>query len=92
MVARGLKGEAKLNTVNGTVEAIFDQLDPTKTLSLASVNGNVVVVIPSDSSVILRAETIHGAFVTILDWLFMTANTWATRCMGNWAPAVRESS
>jgi DUF4097 and DUF4098 domain-containing protein YvlB len=61
VAARGLKGEAKLNTVNGTVEATFTQLDPTKLLSLGSVNGTVVVVIPSDSNVIVRAETIHGA-------------------------------
>jgi len=50
-----------LNTVNGTVEATFTQLDPTKPLSLGSVNGNVVVVIPSDSDAIVRAGTIHGA-------------------------------
>ena len=61
VAARGLKGEAKLNTVNGTVEATFTQLDPTKPLSLGSVNGNVVVVIPSDSDAIVRAGTIHGA-------------------------------
>ena len=60
VTARGLKGEAKLNTVNGTVEATFTQLDPAKLLSLGSVNGTVVVVIPSDSNVVLRAETIHG--------------------------------
>jgi DUF4097 and DUF4098 domain-containing protein YvlB len=61
VAARGLKGEAKLNTVNGTVEATFTQLDPAKLLSLGSVNGSVVVVIPSDSNVIVRAETVHGA-------------------------------
>ncbi len=61
VVARGLKGEAKLNTVNGTVEATFAQLDPTKPLSLGSVNGSVVVVIPSDANAVVRAETIHGA-------------------------------
>src|SRR6185503_2456135 len=61
VTARGLKGEAKLNTVNGTVEATFTQLDPSKPLSLGSVNGNVVVVIPSDSNALLRAGTIHGA-------------------------------
>jgi DUF4097 and DUF4098 domain-containing protein YvlB len=61
VAARGLKGEAKLNTVNGTVEATFTQLDPSKPLSLGSVNGSVVVVIPSDSNAVVRAETIHGA-------------------------------
>jgi DUF4097 and DUF4098 domain-containing protein YvlB len=61
VAARGLKGEAKLNTVNGTVEATFTQLDPAKPLVLGSVNGNVVIVIPSDSNAVLRAGTIHGA-------------------------------
>jgi len=61
VTVRGLKGEAKVNTVNGTVEATFTQLDPAKPLSVGSVNGNVVVVIPSDANVILRAETIHGS-------------------------------
>ena len=61
VVARGLKGEAKLNTVNGTVEATFTVLDPTKPLSIGSVNGSVVVVIPSDANAVVRAETIHGA-------------------------------
>ncbi|HKP46307.1 MAG TPA: DUF4097 family beta strand repeat-containing protein [Pyrinomonadaceae bacterium] len=59
--ARGLKGEAKLSTVNGTVEAVFEQLDPSKTLALASVNGNITVVIPSDSNAVVRAETVHGS-------------------------------
>jgi DUF4097 and DUF4098 domain-containing protein YvlB len=61
VVARGLKGEAKLNTVNGPVEVMFTQLDPAKPLSLGSVNGSVVVVIPSDSNALVRAETIHGS-------------------------------
>lgn len=61
VTARGLKGEAKLNTINGTVEATFTQLDPVKPISLGSVNGSVVVVIPSDSNVVLRAETVHGS-------------------------------
>lgn len=60
VVARGLKGEAKLNTVNGPVDVTFTQLDPAKPLSLGSVNGPVVVVIPSDSNVVVRAETLHG--------------------------------
>lgn len=61
MTVRGLKGEAKLNTVNGELEAVFVQLDPTKTLSLGSVNGNVVMTIPSDSNAVVTAETISGA-------------------------------
>lgn len=61
LTVRGLKGEAKLNTVNGELEAVFAQLDPTKTFSLGSVNGNVVMIIPSDSNAVVRAETISGS-------------------------------
>jgi DUF4097 and DUF4098 domain-containing protein YvlB len=57
---RGLKGEAKLNTVNGELQAVFAHLDPAKTFSLGSVNGNVVMTIPSDANAIVRAETISG--------------------------------
>jgi DUF4097 and DUF4098 domain-containing protein YvlB len=61
LTVRGLKGEAKLNTVNGALEAVFAQLDPTKTLSLGSVNGNLVMIIPSDSNAVVRAETLSGS-------------------------------
>jgi hypothetical protein len=61
LTVRGLKGEAKLNTVNGELQAVFAQLDPMKTLSLGSVNGNVVMIIPSDSNAVVRAETINGS-------------------------------
>ncbi|MDQ2975977.1 MAG: DUF4097 family beta strand repeat-containing protein [Acidobacteriota bacterium] len=61
MTVRGLKGEAKLNTVNGELEAVFAQLEPTKTLSLGSVNGSVVMIIPSDSNAVVRAETLSGS-------------------------------
>jgi DUF4097 and DUF4098 domain-containing protein YvlB len=47
--------------VNGELEAVFAQLDPTKTLSLGSVNGNVVMIIPSDSNAVVRAETLSGS-------------------------------
>lgn len=61
LVVRGLRGEAKLNTVNGNLEATFAQLSEAKPLSLGSVNGSVEVVIPSDASAVVRAETISGS-------------------------------
>jgi DUF4097 and DUF4098 domain-containing protein YvlB len=60
VTAHGLMGEAKLNTVNGQLEATFAQLAQARALSLGSVNGSVVVVIPSDANAIVRAETISG--------------------------------
>lgn len=58
--ARGLLGEAKLSTINGPLFATFTQLDETKPILLNSVNGNVTLVIPSDSNASIRAGTVHG--------------------------------
>ena len=59
--ARALTGEVRLSTVNGSLEATFTRLDEAKPVSLNSVNGSVVLVIPSDASAQLRASTVHGA-------------------------------
>jgi DUF4097 and DUF4098 domain-containing protein YvlB len=60
VTARGLMGEAKLSTVNGSLQAIFTQLEETKPISLASVNGNVTLIIPSNANASIRAGTVHG--------------------------------
>ena len=60
VVARGLMGEARLSTINGQLDAIFTQLDESKPISLNSVNGSLVLVIPSDSNASIRAGTVHG--------------------------------
>lgn len=60
VVAQNLKGEVKLGTVNGNLEATFDRLDESKAVSLASVNGDVILIIPSDSNAIIKAGTVHG--------------------------------
>jgi DUF4097 and DUF4098 domain-containing protein YvlB len=59
--ARGLTGEVKLSTVNGGVEATITRLDESKSTSLNSVNGSIVLTIPSDSNAQVKANTIHGA-------------------------------
>jgi DUF4097 and DUF4098 domain-containing protein YvlB len=61
LIARGLLGVAKLSTVNGGLEATFVSLDEARPISLGSVNGSVVLVIPSDANAIVRAGTVHGA-------------------------------
>ena len=61
VTARGLMGEARLSTVNGPLQATFTQLDETKLISLASVNGNLTVVIPSNANASVRASTVHGS-------------------------------
>src|SRR5215213_5689666 len=64
VVARGLMGETRLSTVNGPLEATFTQLDESKPISLASVNGNLTVIIPSNANASIRAGTVHGGIST----------------------------
>lgn len=66
VTARGLMGEARLTTVNGPLQATFTQLDEAKPISLSSVNGDVAVVIPSNSNASFRAGTVHGRISN--DW------------------------
>ena len=61
VTARGLMGEAKLSTINGPLEAVFTQLDDAKPIALNSVNGNVTLIIPSNSNATIRASTVHGS-------------------------------
>jgi len=60
VTARGLLGETKLSTINGPLEVTFTQLDEAKPISLNSVNGNVTLIIPSNSNAMIRASTVHG--------------------------------
>lgn len=60
LTARSLAGEAKLSTVNGQLHATFMKLDESKAISLSSVNGNLTIVIPSNSNASVRAGTVHG--------------------------------
>jgi DUF4097 and DUF4098 domain-containing protein YvlB len=58
--ARALMGEVRLSTVNGGLEASFMRLEETKPVSLNSVNGGIVLVLPSDANAQVRASTLHG--------------------------------
>jgi DUF4097 and DUF4098 domain-containing protein YvlB len=60
MVARGLTGAVNLSVVNGKLDATLDRLNDSGTVSLNSVNGPLVVTIPSDSNATVRADTVHG--------------------------------
>jgi DUF4097 and DUF4098 domain-containing protein YvlB len=58
--ASGLGGEVKLSTVNGGIEANVATLDGAKGVSLSSVNGSVVLIVPAGASADVRASTVHG--------------------------------
>lgn len=59
--AHELMGEVKLSTINGKLDAMFGHLNESKSISLGSVNGPVLLTIPSDSNAELKAGTVHGS-------------------------------
>ena len=58
---KGISADAKLSTVNGRVEAQLDRLQSDQRVSMESVNGQIVVYLPDDADVEIRAETVHGS-------------------------------
>lgn len=58
--ASGLVGEVKLSTVNGGVEATMTRLDDSKAVTLNSVNGSIVLIIPANAGAQIKASTVHG--------------------------------
>jgi DUF4097 and DUF4098 domain-containing protein YvlB len=59
--AGGLSGEVKLSTVNGSVEANVATFDAAKGVTLNSVNGSIVLIVPSGANAQVKASTVHGA-------------------------------
>jgi len=60
VTARNLESEAQISTVNGRVEASFDKLQGTPSISLHTVNGSISLAIPDNSNAELNASTVHG--------------------------------
>lgn len=58
--ASGLGGEVKLSTVNGAQEVNVTTLDEAKGVTLNSVNGPIVLIVPSGANAQVRASTVHG--------------------------------
>ncbi|PWU07051.1 MAG: hypothetical protein C5B51_10930 [Terriglobia bacterium] len=65
--AEKLEGMADLSTVNGQVEADFHRISPSQPISLRSVNGPIVLSIPSDSGAQLIARNLSGGIQTDFD-------------------------
>jgi DUF4097 and DUF4098 domain-containing protein YvlB len=58
--ASALGGEVKLSTVNGGIEANVAALESAKGVQLISVNGPIVLLVPSGASADVSASTVHG--------------------------------
>jgi DUF4097 and DUF4098 domain-containing protein YvlB len=62
--ARQMEGEATLSTVNGQVEAAFDQVNPAKAISLTSVNGPIALALPAGARAQVSARNLSGGIRT----------------------------
>ncbi len=60
VVATNLRGAANLSTVNGTVTADFDRVDSSSKINLSTVNGTVSLIVPSDLSATIKADSLNG--------------------------------
>ncbi|NNE04180.1 MAG: hypothetical protein HKO64_05130 [Xanthomonadales bacterium] len=58
--ASDLRSDAKIETVNGSVEATFASFDGNQKADCETVNGRMVVNLPSGSNARVKAETING--------------------------------
>jgi len=68
VTAAGLSGDVKLSTVNGRVEANLVGLESSKSVSLNSVNGSIVLTIPGNASADVKANTVHGPITNDFGW------------------------
>ena len=58
--ANDLSGEVKLSTVNGAIEVNAAGVAESRGVNLSSVNGSVVLSVPSGASAQVTASTVHG--------------------------------
>jgi DUF4097 and DUF4098 domain-containing protein YvlB len=57
---RGLGGDVRLSTISGKLEALFDELDQSRSIWVNSVNGSIEVMLPMDAHASLQADTVSG--------------------------------
>jgi hypothetical protein len=60
VTAVNIRGNGRFSTVNGTVTAEFDRLTAGNTVSLDTVNGTARLVLPSDASATVKADSLNG--------------------------------
>jgi DUF4097 and DUF4098 domain-containing protein YvlB len=56
----GMTSNTEVSLVNGDMQLTFGNLSNAKKIKLESVNGNIVVKLPSDANVSVSAETVSG--------------------------------
>jgi DUF4097 and DUF4098 domain-containing protein YvlB len=93
--AANLTGDVRLSTINSQLNATFTAVSEANGISLNSVNGSVVVTLPSDTQAQLKAETVHGGIsndfgVPVQDGKYFGHNLSAL--LGNGGARVRLSN
>jgi DUF4097 and DUF4098 domain-containing protein YvlB len=61
---RGLAGDVRLSTVSGRLEATFDEIPASRSISMNSVNGSIEVLLPMDAHADLQADTVSGGITS----------------------------
>ena len=61
VTAKNLLGDCKLSTINGVTDASFEKVESGRSLSISSVNGKVLVTLPSDVNAQIKASVVHGS-------------------------------
>lgn len=64
VLLRDVSGSVSVETLNGDIDASFAALPPDKPVSFSSLNGDVVVRVPSDTKAKVRFRTHHGTILT----------------------------
>lgn len=60
VTARNLTGEARLTSVHGSLDAGFDRVEGTPSISLNTVHGSIRLALPDKTSAEYSASTVHG--------------------------------
>jgi DUF4097 and DUF4098 domain-containing protein YvlB len=90
--ANDLSGEVKLSTVNGAIEINAAGLAESKDVTLNSVNGAIVLSVPSGASAQVRASVVHGGIsndfgLTVEEGQYVGRNL--TGQIGSGGPRIR---
>jgi DUF4097 and DUF4098 domain-containing protein YvlB len=60
VTARNLAGEARLSSVHGDLDASFDRIEGTPSISMTTVHGNIDLSLPEKDALGVSASTVHG--------------------------------
>jgi DUF4097 and DUF4098 domain-containing protein YvlB len=60
VTASNVSGRIRLSTVNGEVNAELDRLETRSSVTLETVNGRVLLTLPSDSNATIKADSVNG--------------------------------